>query len=336
MDDVTREIRQMLLGNLETRGKYLAVSANKFTGVRYGMTDGADRILLLGVMRHTKYFTSELNNHKIKDAAHKSMMDIGRKVILDSNPNAEVVICRYMITKPIVLLFEIDDIGIKVETYTARGIGGLLSEAWIRLKFMHGMPDNLSKMSKEQYLARKKVADAKKAEEEKRLREERKAEREERKAEREERKAEREERKAEREEQEKEEKRQKAAEKEREKALKKRNKKLKYDADTQESQGSAIPRSLRGGEPEPEQPFIEDDEAEYLEDEYVESPSEIAYNNSEDDDYREEDYGENVDAIIDGLMDDESDGGGFEPDEENYDPDKVPAGGDVYGDDFDD
>ena len=87
MDDVTREIRQMLLGNLETRGKYLAVSANKFTGVRYGMTDGADRILLLGVMRHTKYFTSELNNHKIKDAAHKSMMDIGRKVILDSNPN---------------------------------------------------------------------------------------------------------------------------------------------------------------------------------------------------------------------------------------------------------
>ena len=331
MDDVTREIRQMLLGNLETRGKYLAVSANKFTGVRYGMTDGADRILLLGVMRHTKYFTSELNNHKIKDAAHKSMMDIGRKVILDSNPNAEVVICRYMITKPIVLLFEIDDIGIKVETYTARGIGGLLSEAWIRLKFMHGMPDNLSRMSKEQYLARKKVADAKKAEEEKRLREERKAEREERKAEREERKAEREERKAEREEQEKEEKRQKAAEKEREKALKKRNKKLKYDADTQESQGSAIPRSLRGGEPEPEQPFIEEEEAEY-----VESSSEIAYNNSEDDDYREEDYGENVDAIIDGLMDDESDGGGFEPDEENYDPDKVPAGGDVYGDDFDD
>ena len=47
-------------------------------------------------------------------------------------------------------------------------------------------------------------------------------------------------------------------------------------------------------------------------------------------------YGENVDAIIDGLMDNESDGGGFEPDEENYDPDKVPAGGDVYGDDFDD
>ena len=301
MDDVTREIRQMLLGNLETRGKYLAVSANKLKAVQNGFTDGADRIFLFGVMRHTKYYTSELNDHKIKEAAHKSLMDIGRKVLLDSNPNAEVVICRYMITKPIVLLFEVDDIGIKVQSYTARGIGGLLSELWIRFKFMRGMPDNMKPMSKEAYLARKKAADAKRAEEERQEREDRKAEREERKAEREERKAEREERKAEREEQEKEERRQKAAEKEREKTLRKRNKL------------SEMPDSLENHSRRTYNDNIldeYDDDYDYdLEDEDSGETADVI---------EEEDSGETADVIADG---------------ENN---QVYSNDDVYGDNFDD
>lgn len=305
MDDVTREIRQMLLGNLETRGKYLAVSANKLRAVRNGFTDGADRIFLFGVMRHTKYYTSELNAHKIKEAAHKSMMDIGRKVLLDSNPNAEVVICRYMITKPIVLLFEVDDIGIKVQSFTARGIGGLLSELWIRSKFMRGMPDNMKLMSKEAYLARKKAADAKRAEEERQEREDRKAEREERKAEREERKAEREERKAEREEQEKEERRQKAAEKEREKALKKRN---KYSGKDEEMQDSLENHSRRTYNDNILDEY--DDDYDYdLEDEDSGETADVI---------EEEDSGETADVIADG---------------ENN---QAYSNDDVYGDNFDD
>ena len=86
MDSVTREIRQVLLGNVVTEGKYLTVSSGRLDGLRYGVTDGADTVVLRGVMRHTKYFQSNLAKGKIKDIAHKAMMDIGRKVVLKSNP----------------------------------------------------------------------------------------------------------------------------------------------------------------------------------------------------------------------------------------------------------
>ena len=91
MDSVTREIRQVLLGNVVTEGKYLTVSSGRLDGLRYGVTDGADTVVLRGVMRHTKYFQSNLAKGKIKDIAHKAMMDIGRKVVLKSNPDAEAI-----------------------------------------------------------------------------------------------------------------------------------------------------------------------------------------------------------------------------------------------------
>ena len=186
MDSVTREIRQVLLGNVVTEGKYLTVSSGRLDGLRYGVTDGADTVVLRGVMRHTKYFQSNLAKGKIKDIAHKAMMDIGRKVVLKSNPDAEAILCRYMATKPLVLLFEVDDIGIKVQTYTARSLSGLISEAWIRRRLMKKLPDELTPVNKEIVKTKLKEADEADKQEEKAKKEEnklKKAEEKKRKAE---------------------------------------------------------------------------------------------------------------------------------------------------------
>ena len=174
MDSVTREIRQVLLGNVVTEGKYLTVSSGRLDGLRYGVTDGADTVVLRGVMRHTKYFQSNLAKGKIKDIAHKAMMDIGRKVVLKSNPDAEAILCRYMATKPLVLLFEVDDIGIKVQTYTARSLSGLISEAWIRRRLMKKLPDELTPVNKEIVKTKLKEADEADKQEEKAKKEEKK------------------------------------------------------------------------------------------------------------------------------------------------------------------
>jgi molecular chaperone DnaK (HSP70) len=193
MDEVSKEIRQMLLGNLVPKDKYLEVSENKLVGIQYGVADGADNIILLGIMRHTKYFKSELKANRIRDIGHKALMEIGRKVYLKSNPNAETAICRYLVTRPIVVLFEVDDFGIKVETYTARGIPGLISEWWIRRKFMKFMPKELEKVSKEEVFKKKRDDDmkerAEKKEKEEALKAEELAREEARKAEEEARKA---------------------------------------------------------------------------------------------------------------------------------------------------
>lgn len=181
MDTVTREIRQMLLGNLEPRGKYLAVSESRLTGIQQGISDGADTVFLLGVRRHARYYVSSLPKGKVKESAHKALMDIGRKVLLESNPEAETVICRYMVTKPLVLLFEIDDIGIKVETYTARGISGLISETWIRWRFMRKMPDDLKAVNKEVLKARLKEEEEKRKSVEEQQKEDKKKVKEEKK-----------------------------------------------------------------------------------------------------------------------------------------------------------
>ena len=174
MDQVTKEIRQMLLGNLVTDGKYLTVSPNRLEGLRYGVNDGADTVILRGVMRHTRYYKSGLSKGKIKESAHNAMMDIGRKVILQSNPEAETIICRYMLTKPIVLLFEIDDIGIKVQTFTARSLSGLISEIWVRGRFMSKMPDELEPINKEIIKSKLKEKEKEQKAEEEKLKAEKK------------------------------------------------------------------------------------------------------------------------------------------------------------------
>lgn len=193
MDEVNKEIRQMLLGNLVPKGKYLEVSENKLVGIQYGVADGADNILLFGVMKHTKYYKSTMKDNRIREIGHKALMEVGRKVYLKSNPDAETAICRYLVTRPIVVLFEVDDIGIKVETYTARGIPGLISEWWIRRKFMKHMPEDLEAIPKEQVFKIKRDEEmkerAEKKEEEEAKQAEEKAKEEAKKAEEEARKA---------------------------------------------------------------------------------------------------------------------------------------------------
>ena len=166
---IKKEIKQMLLGNLVPSGKYLEVSGNPLTGVSRGVTDGADRVLIFGVMRHTKYYKTELNPNRARDLGHKGLMEIGRKVILKSNPNAETVICRYMLTSPIVLYYEVDEIGVNIETYTGRGIPGLFSELWVRHQFFKKMPkelrESLLKLTKADVLAKRNEMEEKDARE---------------------------------------------------------------------------------------------------------------------------------------------------------------------------
>lgn len=176
MDEVMKEVRQMLLGNLVPKDKYLEVSQSKLTGIQWGVADGADSIFILGVSRHTKYYKSSLKDNRVRDLGHKALMEIGRKVYLKSNPNAETAICRYLVTRPIVVLFEIDDIGIKVETYTSRGIPGLISEWYIRRKFMKNMPEELERIPNEQVFKHKRDEDMKERAEKKEKEEAKKAE----------------------------------------------------------------------------------------------------------------------------------------------------------------
>ena len=191
MDEVKREIKQILIGNVIPSGKYLQVPERGIVGLRTGLGDSADMVLIFGVAKHTRYYAIEGNPNKIKAAGHRSISNIGRKVILRSNPDAEIGYCKYMVTRPIVLLFEVDDIGAKVETYTSRGIFGLISELWIRNKFMKEMPElreidrhTLAGIYKQRAEEEKKAEEERlKAEEEekKRLEEEKKKEEEERK-----------------------------------------------------------------------------------------------------------------------------------------------------------
>ena len=160
MDDVTKEIRQMLLGNLVSNGKYLEVSPNIMQGLRYGPVDGADAVLVMGINKTTKYYEVEVPPNKVKELGHKALMATGRKVVLHSNPDAEVALCRYMVTRPIVVLIEMDDIGLKVETYTARGVSGLISDAWIRKQFLKKMSIDLTEISPEIWKGKLKIKEA--------------------------------------------------------------------------------------------------------------------------------------------------------------------------------
>ena len=103
----TREIREVLLGNL-VQGEDLRLSVREDRFVTpWGIEDGATETLLFGIMCRTYYYETTLkNNAQALFRVGKAMQDVGRGLNLVTAPNMAACMVKSLLFRPVVLVFE--------------------------------------------------------------------------------------------------------------------------------------------------------------------------------------------------------------------------------------
>ena len=136
-----KEIRDLLLGKAvqDDDGKLVTPESGTFR-LPMGIVDGASTVRFLGIRENRRFYKSELSEKELMAEAEKCMRDIGRGVHLRQQPDAVACLIRYVLTRPVILVFRIeDDCGI-LSAWAGRSLMGRIS----RLRAIHAFEKPLA------------------------------------------------------------------------------------------------------------------------------------------------------------------------------------------------
>jgi hypothetical protein len=139
-----------------------------------GVGDGAGAVFFFGVCKKTRRLKVSCSQEKAWKLAVPVMQDLGRWLYLNEQPQAAACLIRYVITRPVVLVFDYQE-GVPVLTaWTGRGL-----TAWFALRralkaFQKKMPKQFTLSSEP--TPEEKEAAAKKAQEKQQKQEQKKEE----------------------------------------------------------------------------------------------------------------------------------------------------------------
>ena len=138
-----REIRQVLLGRtiMAEDGRITALEQGLHLSA--GVSDGAGAVRFFGIASKSCCFDTSLDEQQTMNAAAKAMFEIGRGVILRTQPQAAACLIRYLIGKPVVLAFRYMD-GVPILTiWSGRSIMGWISRRRAINVFVSELPEGV-------------------------------------------------------------------------------------------------------------------------------------------------------------------------------------------------
>ena len=118
-----KEIRNLLLGKavVDEEGRLVTPEAGTFR-VPNGIADGAGAVRFLGVSGKTQCYESDLGEEELMARAVECMRSIGRGVHLRQHPDAAACLIRYVLTRPVLLVFRLAEGRGVLTAWTGRGI----------------------------------------------------------------------------------------------------------------------------------------------------------------------------------------------------------------------
>lgn len=140
------EIRRVLMGRaiVGEDGMLYPIPAGTIMRTPVGVGDGALSARLLGVTRRIRRYETKDGAARVRETAKKSMQHIGRGLALSEQPEAFACLIRYVLTRPVVLTFAIED-GVPVLTaWTGRGLMSRLALRRAIKAFERGLPDTMT------------------------------------------------------------------------------------------------------------------------------------------------------------------------------------------------
>lgn len=139
--EAKQEIRRVLMGRtMPTEdGKLVALEKGQYR-MPIGISDGAGAVRFFGVCKKAKRLKASCAAPKAKLLAAQIMRDTGRELYLPQQPEAVACLIRYVLTRPVVLVFDFRD-GIPVLTaWTGRGLTGWISLRRALCAFLKRLP----------------------------------------------------------------------------------------------------------------------------------------------------------------------------------------------------
>jgi len=155
---IDKDVKAVLLGHtvLLDDGRLMNCAPGEFN-MFSGVGDGAGSVRIFGVARRARAFDTKLSEKKAIEAARISMAEIGRGVLLQSNPNLPACLIRYILTKPVVITFGYMDGRPVAIAYAGRGISTLISIKRALAAFTDELPDSMKVSDVKIKLSRKKA-----------------------------------------------------------------------------------------------------------------------------------------------------------------------------------
>lgn len=139
--EAKQEIRRVLMGRtMPTEdGKLVALEKGQYR-MPIGISDGAGAVRFFGLCKKAKRLKASCAAPKAKLLAAQIMRDTGRELYLPQQPEAVACLIRYVLTRPVVLVFDFRD-GIPVLTaWTGRGLTGWISLRRALRAFLKRLP----------------------------------------------------------------------------------------------------------------------------------------------------------------------------------------------------
>lgn len=151
MNSREREIRRVLMGLTRTEedGRLCAAEPG-FHPEFLGFREGGDVVRIFGMMSRTIRYETKAGAAKTLNAARESMSRIGLAVSLREQPETAACLCRFLLTRPALLVFALEEDGSPVLTaWTGRGLTGPLSLWRAARAFDEELPESVRRMDRD-------------------------------------------------------------------------------------------------------------------------------------------------------------------------------------------
>ena len=145
MTDNVKEIRSILVGRtmLAEDGRIRAVEKGEFF-LPSGVTDGEGAVRVFGITRRAKAYKTDLPEDTVMEIADSCMMNIGRRVALREQPESAACLIRYVMTRPVVLVFKYVDGEPVLTAWAGAGPSGLISILRAMDAFEKQLPEDIT------------------------------------------------------------------------------------------------------------------------------------------------------------------------------------------------
>ncbi len=163
MDNLKKEIRQALLGDLVPDEKRLAVSGQNRVIFRNGLRDGFGSVLFFGVLKKRRWFYVNKKAKNIEERCLKTMQDMGRMLNLKELESGEGVYISYLLGIPTILTYTCIKDKLTATAYSGRSLFGLIAVYRALFTFETALSEELSRFASEteKDLKRKEKEEAK-------------------------------------------------------------------------------------------------------------------------------------------------------------------------------
>lgn len=108
----TKELKKILTGNvmLNESNVLIATPPNYISQIN-GAYDGWLEVMLFGVRMDTMHFVLNLRKKELEDFIDEYMSNHGRRIELKDNPGIKAIFTGFIVSRPMVVAFEIDENG---------------------------------------------------------------------------------------------------------------------------------------------------------------------------------------------------------------------------------